>query len=78
MDVDLLDLREYPLPFFDEKGPIMRVSTENAEALRWQTSLVDQHDDDSPRRLAPLKARCLKRLYVLRCIKHNASRAPPV
>lgn len=40
MEVDLLDLRDHPVPFFDEKGPIMRMPTENAEALRWQETLA--------------------------------------
>ena len=40
MDVDLLDLRDHPVPFFDEKGPIMRMPAENAEALRWQETLA--------------------------------------
>ncbi|HEX7784448.1 MAG TPA: NAD(P)H-dependent oxidoreductase [Sphingobium sp.] len=43
MDVDLLDLRDHPVPFFEEKGPIMRMPTENAEALRWQETLA-QYD----------------------------------
>lgn len=39
LDVDLLDLRDHPVPFFDEKGPMMRMPAENAEALRWQERL---------------------------------------
>lgn len=40
MQVDLLDLRNHPLPFYDEKGPIMRFPTENPAALRWQQALA--------------------------------------
>ena len=43
IDVELVDLRDYPLPFFDEKGPLMWMTSENAEALRWQEVLA-QYD----------------------------------
>ena len=38
IEAELLDLRDHPLPFFDEKGPPMSTPSENAEALRWQKS----------------------------------------
>jgi NAD(P)H-dependent FMN reductase len=40
IDADILDLRDHPLPFFDEKGPLARMPSENAEALRWQEALA--------------------------------------
>src|SRR6202162_4859312 len=40
IEADLLDLRDHPLPFFDEKGPLMSMPSENAEALRWQKTLA--------------------------------------
>ncbi|MET0407282.1 MAG: NADPH-dependent FMN reductase [Hyphomicrobium sp.] len=40
MDVELLDLRDHPLPFFDEKGPLTSTSSENPAALRWQRALA--------------------------------------
>ena len=35
-EAELLDLLDHPLPFFDEKGPLISTPSENAEALRWQ------------------------------------------
>jgi NAD(P)H-dependent FMN reductase len=40
IEAELLDLRDHPLPFFDEKGPPMSTPSENAEALRWQETLA--------------------------------------
>jgi NAD(P)H-dependent FMN reductase len=40
VEAELLDLRDHPLPFFDEKGPLTSVPSENAEALRWQKTLA--------------------------------------
>jgi hypothetical protein len=43
IEAELVDLRDHPMPFFDEKGPPMSTPSENAEALRWQeTLLVEQ------------------------------------
>jgi NADPH-dependent FMN reductase len=33
IEAELLDLLDHPLPFFDEKGPIMSMPSENAEAI---------------------------------------------
>jgi NAD(P)H-dependent FMN reductase len=40
MDVELVDLRDYALPFFDEKASNMWVPSENAEAVRWQKTIA--------------------------------------
>jgi NAD(P)H-dependent FMN reductase len=40
IEAELLDLLNHPLPFFDEKGPLISVPSENAEALRWQKTLA--------------------------------------
>src|SRR6202167_5902433 len=40
IEAELLDLRDHPLPFFDEKGPPISTSSENTEALRWQKTLA--------------------------------------
>src|ERR1700719_1179288 len=40
IEAELLDLRDHPLPFFDEKGPLISTPSENAEALRWQETLA--------------------------------------
>jgi NAD(P)H-dependent FMN reductase len=40
IEAELLDLLDHPLPFFDEKGPLMSMPSENAEALRWQKTLA--------------------------------------
>jgi len=40
IEAELLDLLDHPLPFFDEKGPLISVPSENAEALRWQKTLA--------------------------------------
>ena len=40
IEAELLDLRDHPLPFFDEKGPPMSTPSENPEALRWQKTLA--------------------------------------
>src|ERR1700754_1797534 len=39
IEVELVDLRDHPLPFFDEKASNMWVPSENAEALRWQKTI---------------------------------------
>jgi NAD(P)H-dependent FMN reductase len=43
MDVELVDLRDYPLPFFDEVASDMWAPSQNPEALRWQAT-VAQYD----------------------------------
>lgn len=43
IEAEILDLRDHPLPFFDEKGPLAWMPSENAEALRWQEAL-DRYD----------------------------------
>ena len=40
IEAELLDLRDHPLPFFDEKGPPISTPSENPEALRWQKTLA--------------------------------------
>ncbi|HUA26222.1 MAG TPA: NAD(P)H-dependent oxidoreductase [Steroidobacteraceae bacterium] len=40
MDVELVDLRDYALPFFDEKASNMWVPSENPEAVRWQKTIA--------------------------------------
>jgi NAD(P)H-dependent FMN reductase len=39
IEVELVDLRDHPLPFFDEKASNMWVPSENAEGLRWQKTI---------------------------------------
>ena len=39
MDVELIDLRDYDLPFFDEKATNLHMPSENPEALRWQQTI---------------------------------------
>lgn len=39
MDVELVDLRDYDLPFFDERATNLHVPSENPEALRWQQTI---------------------------------------
>jgi NAD(P)H-dependent FMN reductase len=40
MDVDLIDLRDHPLPFFDEMASNMWMPSQNPEALRWQETIA--------------------------------------
>jgi hypothetical protein len=40
IEAELVDLRDHPMPFFDEKGPPMSTPSENAEVLRWQKALA--------------------------------------
>jgi NAD(P)H-dependent FMN reductase len=40
IEAELLDLRDHPMPFFDEKGPLISTPSENPEALRWQKTLA--------------------------------------
>jgi NAD(P)H-dependent FMN reductase len=40
IEAELLDLLDHPLPFFNEKGPLISTPSENAEALRWHETLA--------------------------------------
>jgi NAD(P)H-dependent FMN reductase len=40
MEVELVDLRDFQLPFFDEKASNMWVPSENPEAVRWQQTVA--------------------------------------
>jgi NAD(P)H-dependent FMN reductase len=39
MDVELVDLRDHPLPFFDEMASNMWMPSQNPEAIRWQETV---------------------------------------
>lgn len=39
MDVDIVDLRDHPLPFFDEVASNLRVPSKDPEAIRWQQTV---------------------------------------
>ena len=39
IEVELVDLRDHPLPFFDEMATNMWVPSQNAEAVRWQETV---------------------------------------
>ncbi len=39
MEVELLDLRDFKMPFFDEKASNAWMPTENPEAIRWQQTI---------------------------------------
>ena len=39
MDVELIDLRDHPLPFFDEMASNMWMPSKNPEAIRWQETI---------------------------------------
>lgn len=40
MDVELVDLRDYPLPFFEEAASNRWTPSQNPEALRWQATIA--------------------------------------
>lgn len=40
MEVDLVDLRDHPLPFYSERGPMMATVTSDAAVLHWQKTLA--------------------------------------
>lgn len=40
MDVELVDLRDHPLPFFDEVASNMWAPSKNPEAIRWQQTVA--------------------------------------
>lgn len=39
MEVELIDLRDHPLPFFDEMASNMWMPSQNPEAVRWQETV---------------------------------------
>jgi NAD(P)H-dependent FMN reductase len=39
IEVELIDLRDHPLPFFDEMATNMWMPSRNAEAVRWQETV---------------------------------------
>jgi NAD(P)H-dependent FMN reductase len=39
MDVELIDLRDHPMPFFDEMASNMWMPSQNPEAIRWQRTV---------------------------------------
>ena len=41
MDVEVLDLRDYPMPFFDEVASNAWAPTQNAVAVKWQKKLAE-------------------------------------
>lgn len=41
MDVEVVDLRDYPMPFFDEVASNAWAPTQNAVALKWQQKLAE-------------------------------------
>jgi len=40
MDVELVDLRDHPLPFFSEMASNMWMPSQNPEAIRWQETIA--------------------------------------
>jgi len=40
IEVELIDLRDHPLPFFDELASNMWVPSQNPEAIRWQQTIA--------------------------------------
>lgn len=40
VDVELIDLRDHPLPFFDEIASNRWVPSQNADAVRWQETIA--------------------------------------
>ncbi|OCW56495.1 NADPH-dependent FMN reductase [Hoeflea olei] len=40
IEVELIDLRDHPLPFFDEAASNMWMPSENPEAVRWQETIA--------------------------------------
>ena len=41
IETDLVDLRDHPMLFFDEREPPMSTPSENPEALHWQKWTTD-------------------------------------
>src|ERR1700693_5389609 len=44
IEAELLDLLDHPLPFFDEKGPLISMTSKSVEALRSQQTLARYRD----------------------------------
>ena len=40
LDIEVVDLRDYPLPFFDEVGSSLYVPSQNEVAQRWQKKVA--------------------------------------
>jgi NAD(P)H-dependent FMN reductase len=40
LDVELIDLRDHPLPFFDEMASTLWMPSKNPEAIRWQQTVA--------------------------------------
>lgn len=40
MEVELIDLRDFSLPFFDERASNMWMPSQNPEAIRWQQTIA--------------------------------------
>ena len=40
IDVEIVDLRDHPLPFFDEMASNMWMPSQNPEAIRWQETIA--------------------------------------
>lgn len=40
MDVELVDLRDHPMPFFDELSTNLYVPSQNPDAIRWQKTVA--------------------------------------
>jgi NAD(P)H-dependent FMN reductase len=40
LDVELVDLRDHPLPFFDEMASNLWMPSQNPEAVRWQETIA--------------------------------------
>jgi NAD(P)H-dependent FMN reductase len=40
IDVELVDLRDHPLPFFDEMASNLWMPSQNPEAIRWQQTIA--------------------------------------
>lgn len=41
LQFELVDLRDYALPFFNERASNMHVPTQNSEGLRWQKKVAE-------------------------------------
>lgn len=39
IDVEIIDLRDHPLPFFDEMASNLWIPSQNPEAIRWQETI---------------------------------------
>ena len=41
LTAELVDLRDYPMPFFDEPATNLRIPSENEVAQRWQKKIAE-------------------------------------